>query len=92
MAAMADAGRKPGFRAPIRQARHRSIVDAHYRVNGKSVGTLRPAPTNALRYNTNKGVWQELTSKFDAALLRTVAPRVAPPQRNGRTPGRAPIS
>ena len=39
-------------------------------VNGKSVGTLRPVPTNALRYNTNKSVWQELTLKFDAALLR----------------------
>ena len=39
-------------------------------VNGKSVGTLRPAPTNALRYNTNKSVWQELTLKFDAALLK----------------------
>jgi rhamnogalacturonan endolyase len=39
-------------------------------VNGKSVDTLRPAPTNALRYNTNKSVWQELTLKFDAALLK----------------------
>jgi rhamnogalacturonan endolyase len=39
-------------------------------VNGKSVGTLRPTPTNALRYNTNKSVWQELTQKFDAALLK----------------------
>ena len=26
--------------------------------------------TNALRYNTNKSVWQELTLKFDAALLK----------------------
>jgi rhamnogalacturonan endolyase len=39
-------------------------------VNGKSVGTLRPVSTNALRYNTNKSVWQELTLKFDAALLK----------------------
>ncbi len=39
-------------------------------VNGKSIGTLRPTPTNALRYNTNKSVWQELTLKFDAALLK----------------------
>ncbi len=40
------------------------------KVNGKSAGTLRPTPTNALRYNTNKSVWQELTLKFDAALLK----------------------
>jgi rhamnogalacturonan endolyase len=39
-------------------------------VNGESVGTLRPVPTNALRYNTNKSVWQELTLKFDAARLK----------------------
>jgi rhamnogalacturonan endolyase len=39
-------------------------------VNGKTVGTLRPVPTNALRYNTNKSVWQELTLKFDAGILR----------------------
>jgi rhamnogalacturonan endolyase len=39
-------------------------------VNGKTVETLRPTPTNALRYNTNKSVWQELTMKFDAALLK----------------------
>jgi rhamnogalacturonan endolyase len=39
-------------------------------VNGKVVGTLRPTATNALRYNTNKSVWQELTLKFDAALLK----------------------
>jgi rhamnogalacturonan endolyase len=39
-------------------------------VNGKVAGTLRPMSTNALRYNTNKSVWQELTLKFDAALLK----------------------
>jgi rhamnogalacturonan endolyase len=39
-------------------------------VNGKTVGTLRPVQTNALRYNTNKSVWQELTQKFDASLLK----------------------
>ena len=39
-------------------------------VNGGSVGTIRPFSTNALRYNTNKGVWQEQTLKFDAALLK----------------------
>jgi rhamnogalacturonan endolyase len=39
-------------------------------VNGKTAGTLRPTPTNALRYNTNKSVWQEQTLKFDASLLK----------------------
>ncbi|HEX5272650.1 MAG TPA: polysaccharide lyase family protein, partial [Gemmataceae bacterium] len=39
-------------------------------VNGQAAGTLWPVPTNALRYNTNKSVWQELTLKFDAALLK----------------------
>lgn len=39
-------------------------------VNGRPVGTLRPVGTNALRYNTNKSVWQELTQKFDATLLK----------------------
>jgi rhamnogalacturonan endolyase len=38
--------------------------------NGKYAGTLRPTPTNALRYNTNKSVWQELVLKFDAASLK----------------------
>ena len=39
-------------------------------VNGKEAGTIRPISTNALRYNTNKSVWQEQTLKFDAALLK----------------------
>jgi rhamnogalacturonan endolyase len=39
-------------------------------VNGTSVGTLRPMATNALRYNTNKSVWQELTQKFDGSLMK----------------------
>ncbi len=39
-------------------------------VNGQSVGTIYPAATNALRYNTNKSVWQEHTLTFDAALLK----------------------
>jgi rhamnogalacturonan endolyase len=39
-------------------------------VNGKSAGTIRPTPTNALRYNTNKSVWQEQTLKFDAEMLK----------------------
>jgi rhamnogalacturonan endolyase len=39
-------------------------------VNGKSVGTIRTISTNALRYNTNRGVWREYTLMFDAALLK----------------------
>jgi len=39
-------------------------------VNGQSVGSIRTTPTNAIRYNTNKSVWQECTLKFDAALLK----------------------
>ncbi|MGD1086493.1 MAG: polysaccharide lyase family protein, partial [Verrucomicrobiota bacterium] len=39
-------------------------------VNGKSAGALQPRATNALRYNTDKSVWQELTLFFDAALLK----------------------
>lgn len=39
-------------------------------VNGQSAGSVRPRSTNALRYNTNKSVWQEQTLKFDAALLK----------------------
>jgi rhamnogalacturonan endolyase len=40
-------------------------------VNGHSVGTLYPMATNALRYNTNKSVWQELKLPFDAAILKS---------------------
>jgi rhamnogalacturonan endolyase len=39
-------------------------------VNGQSVGTIHPVATNALRYNTNKGVWYQYSQKFDAALLK----------------------
>jgi rhamnogalacturonan endolyase len=39
-------------------------------VNGKDVGTLHPVATNALRYNTNKGVWYQYVQKFDAKLLK----------------------
>ena len=39
-------------------------------VNGRSVGVIRTTATNALRYNTNKSVWQEHTLEFDAALLK----------------------
>ena len=39
-------------------------------VNGKAVGAIRPVATNALRYNTDRGVWHEYSQPFDAALLR----------------------
>jgi rhamnogalacturonan endolyase len=39
-------------------------------VNGQSVGTIHPIATNALRYNTNKGVWNQYIQKFDASLLK----------------------
>ena len=31
---------------------------------------IRSVATNALRYNTNKGVWREYSQPFDAALLK----------------------
>jgi rhamnogalacturonan endolyase len=39
-------------------------------VNGTSVGTIYPVQTNALRYNTDKGIWREYAYPFDAALLK----------------------
>jgi rhamnogalacturonan endolyase len=48
-------------------------------VNGTSVGALgdgsnpdnpRLINTDAIRYNTDKGLWQQRTLKFDAALLK----------------------
>jgi len=39
-------------------------------VNGQAVGAIHPVATNALRYNTNKGVWNQYIQKFDAALLK----------------------
>jgi len=39
-------------------------------VNGKSVGTIHPVATNALRYNTDKGVWYQYTQSFKAELLK----------------------
>jgi rhamnogalacturonan endolyase len=39
-------------------------------VNGNNAGSIRFISTNALRYNTNTGVWREYTQKFDAAQLK----------------------
>ena len=39
-------------------------------LNGQTVGAIHPVATNALRYNTNKGVWNQYIVKFDAAQLK----------------------
>jgi rhamnogalacturonan endolyase len=39
-------------------------------VNGQSVGTIKTVATNALRYNTDTGVWREYKQPFDASLLK----------------------
>jgi rhamnogalacturonan endolyase len=39
-------------------------------VNAKPVGTIRTISTNALRYNTDTGVWRQYTQPFDATLLK----------------------
>jgi rhamnogalacturonan endolyase len=39
-------------------------------VNGQSAGSIRPINTDALRYNTDKSVWQEQKVMFDATLLK----------------------
>jgi rhamnogalacturonan endolyase len=39
-------------------------------INGQAVGAIHPVATNALRYNTNKGVWNQYIQKFDASLLK----------------------
>jgi rhamnogalacturonan endolyase len=45
-------------------------------VDGKSVGTIRTVATNALRYNTDTGVWRQYTQKFDATLLKAGENRI----------------
>ncbi len=40
-------------------------------VNGKAVGTIQTVATNALRYNTDRGIWRQYTQPFDGALLKT---------------------
>jgi rhamnogalacturonan endolyase len=39
-------------------------------VNGRPVGTIRHLATNALRYNTDKGVWREYLQPFAASRLK----------------------
>jgi rhamnogalacturonan endolyase len=39
-------------------------------VNRQSAGTIRPVATNALRYNTDTGVWREYTLNFSGTLLK----------------------
>jgi len=42
-------------------------------VNGQEAGSIRPVSTNALRYNTDKGVWNQYIVKFDASLMKAGA-------------------
>jgi rhamnogalacturonan endolyase len=39
-------------------------------VNGTAVGTIRTIATNALRYNTDRGVWRQYAQVFDGGLLK----------------------
>jgi rhamnogalacturonan endolyase len=39
-------------------------------VNGTKVGVIRTVATNALRYNTDKGIWREYAQMYDAGLLK----------------------
>jgi rhamnogalacturonan endolyase len=39
-------------------------------VNGHDAGSIRPVSTNALRYNTDRGVWREYSRPFDASFLK----------------------
>jgi rhamnogalacturonan endolyase len=40
-------------------------------VNGQEVGTIHTISTNAIRYNTDRGVWREYTQPFDGSLLKS---------------------
>ena len=39
-------------------------------VNGQTAGSIRPVSTNALRYNTDRGVWREYSQPFNGTLLK----------------------
>ena len=39
-------------------------------VNGQTAGAIRPISTNALRYNTDRGVWREYAQPFNGTLLK----------------------
>ena len=39
-------------------------------VNGQNAGAIHPISTNALRYNTDRGVWREYSQPFNGALLK----------------------
>jgi rhamnogalacturonan endolyase len=40
-------------------------------VNGQSVGTIQTVATNAMRYNTDRGIWRDYTLPFNGALLKS---------------------
>ena len=39
-------------------------------VNGQTAGAIRPISTNALRYNTDRGVWREYSQPFNGTFLK----------------------
>jgi rhamnogalacturonan endolyase len=39
-------------------------------VNGQTAGSIRPVSTNALRYNTDRGVWREYSQPFNGTFLK----------------------
>ncbi len=39
-------------------------------VNGQAAGAIRPISTNALRYNTDRGVWREYSQPFNGTFLK----------------------
>ncbi len=39
-------------------------------VNGQTAGAIRPVSTNALRYNTDRGVWREYAQPFNGTFLK----------------------
>ncbi len=40
-------------------------------VNGQQAGNIRPTATNALRYNTDHGLWQEQRVQFAGSMLKS---------------------
>ena len=39
-------------------------------MNGQTAGAIRPISTNALRYNTDRGVWREYSQPFNGTFLK----------------------
>jgi rhamnogalacturonan endolyase len=39
-------------------------------LNGQPVGNIRPVATNALRYNTDTGVWYQYIQQFSGSMFK----------------------